>query len=80
MASIAERLIRQGANAPPGEVAAEVHDYLLNLASHMLHRNVRAIPLEDISTVARPKQQVDAPFSIYEQIHDRLIILQEKRV
>ena len=78
LASIAERMIQQGDERLQNGLAADVGDYLLNVAAHMLYHNVRAIPLAEISQATGREEQCDDPRSVYGRIRDEFIILEEK--
>ena len=78
LASIAERMIHQGAERLQDGLAVEVSDYLFNIAAHMLHHNVRAVPQTEMSQATGREEQYDDPRSVYGRIRDEFIILEEK--
>jgi hypothetical protein len=80
LVSIADRMIKQGDERLQDGLAREVGKYLLNIASHMLHDNVRAIPLTDISVATQRNEKFDDPRSIYGRVRDEFIILEEKEI
>jgi HEAT repeat protein len=76
--SIAERMIKQGAERLQDGLAEEVGNYLLNVAAYMLHNNIRAVPLDAMSRATQCEEQYDDPRSVYGRIRDEFIILEEK--
>ena len=71
-------MIKQGKERLRDGLAAEVGDYLLDLAAHMLHHNVRALPLTEVVLATKREEQYDDPRSVYGRIRDEFIILEEK--
>lgn len=78
LVSIAERMIKQGDERMQGGLAQEVGGYLLNVAGYMLHNNVRAVPLAEMSQAAQRTEQYNDPRSVYGRIRDEFIILEER--
>jgi hypothetical protein len=78
LASIAERMIQQGDERLQDGLTAKVGDYLLTVAAHMLHHNVRAIPLAEMPQATGREEQYEDPRSVYGRIRDEFIILEEK--
>jgi HEAT repeat protein len=78
LVSIADRMIKQGDERLQDGLAEEVGGYLLNAAAYMLHDNVRAIPLAEMSRATQRTERYDDPRSIYGRIRDEFIILEEK--
>ncbi|MCP4298221.1 MAG: hypothetical protein GY786_21760, partial [Proteobacteria bacterium] len=76
--SIAERMVRQGDERLLEGLAQEIGTYLVKIAKHMLHHNVRALSIENLSKITdRNKSHID-PRSLYGRIRDEFIILEEK--
>lgn len=80
LGSIANRMIRQGDERLHDGLAEDVGEYLLRVASHMLHENVRAIPLVDLLKATQREEKYDDPRSVYGRIRDEFIILEEKEL
>ena len=78
LVSIAERMIRQGDERLQDGLTQDVEAYLLNVAAHMLHNNVRAVPLSEIAEATHVEEVYSDPRSIYGRIRDEFIILEEK--
>ncbi len=76
--SIAERMIQQGDERLQGALGTEVGTYLLTVAAYMLHHNVRAIPLTEMSEVTGYPERHGDPRSVYGRIRDEFIILEEQ--
>lgn len=79
LASIANRMIKQGTERLQDGLADEVGDYLLNVAAHMLHNNTRAIPLAEIAPATQHHERYDDPRSLYGRVRDEFIILEERQ-
>jgi hypothetical protein len=76
--SIAKLMSGQDETRLPKGLAAELGDYLLNIAFYMLHNNVRAVPLRQFSQATKRKERYDDLHSFYGRIRDEFIILEEK--
>lgn len=77
--SIADRMIKQGDERLQDGLVEEVGNYLLDVAAYMLHNNVRAITLSEMSQATQHSEQYNNPRSIYGRIRDEFIILEEKQ-
>jgi formylglycine-generating enzyme required for sulfatase activity len=80
LVSITDRMIGQGVERLQAGLAQEIGDYLLSVAAYMLHKNVRAIPIDEMTRATQRKEQYDDPHSVYGRIRDEFIILEEKEV
>lgn len=79
LASIANRMIKQGTERLQDGLAEEVGGYLLNVAAYMLHNNTRAIPLAEIAPATQHSERYDDPRSLYGRVRDEFIILEERQ-
>jgi HEAT repeat protein len=75
---IAERMVSDGVRIVPESLVSDLEDYLLAIAAYMLHHNVRAVSLADISRATGREERQGDPHTFYGRIRDEYIILEDK--
>lgn len=78
--SIAKYIFNQGQARLQSGPAEEADNYLLDIAAYMLRKNVRVIPITEISKATARGEHYDDPLSYYGRIRDEFIILEEQEL